>query len=63
MVDKVLATIVARLKETQLEIARNNCMYPKNDASEAGKYQGLELALEIIEGTLRDTYEKELNRE
>lgn len=55
--------LISGLKFAQEEIATAGMMRPKADPFEhgvqAGKYQGVQLALDIIENLLRDENEKE----
>ena len=57
--------LISGLKFAQEEIATAGMMFPKSDPFEhgvqAGKYQGVQLALDIIENLLRDENEKELS--
>ena len=57
--------LISDLKFAQEEIATAGMMRPKADPFEhgvqAGKYQGVQLALDIIENILRDENEKELS--
>lgn len=61
MSDPIL-TIISKLKTAQMEIAVNNCLWPKPAEwmhTEAGKYQGVQLALDIIDNVLRDNISEE----
>jgi hypothetical protein len=62
-----LARAVAALKEQQAEIAVSACMQPKKDLHSlgemAGRYQGLQQAIDTILSILRDDEEKEKVRE
>lgn len=58
----LLVDYMASLKAKQEEISRNNCLINRPAEVmyvEAGKYQGIQLALETLESFLRD----ELNQE
>ena len=59
----MIGRLISELKRAQEEIATAGMMFPKSDPFEhgvqAGKYQGVQLALDIIENLLRDDLEKE----
>lgn len=59
----MIGRLISELKRAQEEIATAGMMRPKADPFEhgvqAGKYQGVQLALDIIENLLRDENEKE----
>ena len=59
----LLHKVVSKLEETQLELARTSMQFPKAEpfdhGVQVGKYQGLQLALELIDNILRDDNKKE----
>jgi len=60
--NQIIAKFVAELKAQQDEIARNNCMLSRPAEFmhlEAGRYQGIQNALDTLDNILRDHYEKE----
>jgi hypothetical protein len=60
---KVIARAVAALKNQQEEIAKASCMFPKADPHaygiQAGRYQGLQMALDTIDSILRSDDDEE----
>lgn len=60
--NQLIAKFVAELKAQQDDIARNNCMQNRPAEFmhiEAGKYQGIQSALDALDNALRDHYEQE----
>lgn len=61
--DSVLARVIRRLKEAQEDISVGLAMRPREDhfayGLEAGRYQGIEKALAVIDEVLNDEDLKE----
>jgi len=59
----LVAKFIGSIKDQQLGVAEASMMRPKSDPFEhgvqTGRYQGLQLALEILESLLRDEIQKE----
>ena len=63
MDSSTLQKYVSALKERQSEIAEGAMERPASDlvgyGVQAGRYQGVQLALDTLDSILRDAYEKE----
>lgn len=63
MSEKTITRFIGEAKDSLNQIANDSMKYPKADPFEhgiqAGKYQGLLFALEILEDILRDNFDKE----
>lgn len=61
--NELIARLVGALKEQQAEIAESAMMRPRAEPVEhgvqAGRYQGLQQALDTIDALLRDEYEEQ----
>ena len=61
--NQLLAQIIGSIKEQQTVIAESAVLRPSSSklmtGLAAGKYQGLQLALDVIDNVLRDDFEKE----
>lgn len=59
----IISKLISELKRAQEEFAKVGMMYPKSDPFEhgvqAGKYQGVQFALDTLDDILRDDNEKE----
>ena len=63
MSDQLITRFIGEAKAALAQIAEDSMSFPKSDpfghGEQCGRYQGLKLALEIMEDVLRDNYEKE----
>jgi len=59
----LVTKFIGHIKDQQLSVAEASMMRPKSDPFEhgvqAGRYQGLQLALETLESLLRDDLKEE----
>lgn len=60
--NEIVARLIGALKQKQGEIAESSMLRPSSDAMTtglyAGRYQGLQVALDTIDALLRDEYEE-----
>jgi hypothetical protein len=63
MSDKLIPQFIGEVKVALAEIAQDSMQFPKRDpfehGTQCGRYQGLNLALEILESVVREDIEKE----
>lgn len=61
--DQILARFIGQIKQQQAELAEASMLRPKRElfglGEAAGKYQGLQTALDILDDIIRDKDEKE----
>jgi hypothetical protein len=60
---RFITQLISLLKEQQAAIAEDAMLRPKSKRFEAGtiagRYQGVQMALDTVDALLRDNYEKE----
>ena len=65
MSDKIIERYVGEVKRALADNAEGSMMFPKAEpfdhGVQVGKYQGLNFALELLQGVLRDDDDKERN--
>lgn len=66
MSDRLIGKLISELKNAQTELAADAMEFPKQDlfghGAQCGAYQGLKLALDILEGILQDRNEADLKK-